>query len=294
MQKLRLIIKLIAALTFLLKEIRLIVPIIKQTKINKAVVLKIIIAALIFLVSSCVSQSVQKLSPMVYYKNDLVFEYKSDNKNIKEFSKRFGRVKYRNRLIKKDTVEFYGVGVLPEQETYYLKVKAHGKLDFFNMWSCHEDYVSNDRDDGIFKKNGVTDIEYTPTIEKGMACPVFIATYNKTQKHGFGLLAFENERFKLKATLHCNGFVQEANGVSICQTKFGLYQEIIFDEEVKALKPVNGPADRKVDCPALDSQDMKSFKFLMPPRECVYGFIGKKSKHVHKFYTIGYESIIVR
>lgn len=294
MQRLKLYIQAVLAFAALLKEIRYIIPIIKNVKLGTIMKLFLIFSLLFF--TSCVSQSVQKLNPLVYYKNDLSFEYKlskEQKKNLPEFLSRFGKQKYRKRLIKSDVITFHGVGTLPYAKDYNFKVIGFAKFDYFSATSCHEELVSNDRN-SWFKKNGETDLSYAPTLERGKNCPLFIATYSKTQKHGFGLLVFEDPRYKLKAELHCNGYLLKTNGVSICQSKMGLLQKIVFDEEVHLLDPVKGAAERRNPCPEIKITDGKSFEYLIPARECVYGFIGKKSREIHQHHTVGYENIIVR
>ena len=249
------------------------------------------IILILLLLSSCAAQVQQKLNPQVYYRKDITFQIKIKDKTD---LKRFQNVKYRKKIFKKDIVEFQGVVVLPFEETYKVKVISFGKMDFFRMTSCHEEFLSNDRDKGIFNKNGETTFEYTPTIERKMACPLAISTYNKKQNHGWGLLVFENPKYKLKAKLSCNGYVMQASGVSICQSKKGLMQRIEFNEKVMRVKPIAGQADRKEICPVLQSDDDKTFTFLIPPRECIYAFISYKTNQIHKLYTIGYEAIIVR
>jgi len=238
----------------------------------------------------------QKLNPAVYYKNDICFSYDKDTKKhgkIRSFFRnRRRRVFRQNR--NKTKVLFCGVGVLPHQESYNLVIDSFNKLNFFAMNTCHREITTENPDRGIFKQNGIHKISYNPTVEQGKACPLYIGAFNKTGRHGWGIVAFEHPNFQLESILHCNGDKEDTGGTSICQSREGLLQKITFKEPVKAAPPVNGPAQRKEDCPVLSSKDSKTFNFIMPPRECVYGFIGLESGKEHKFYTIGYEQLIVR
>lgn len=240
----------------------------------------------------------QRLNPAVYYKNDICFTYERDVNKHGE-----AKTWYRNRTKrqflsrnKKQTIEFCGVGVLPHDTSYDLKINHIAKLDFFAMNSCHREVTSENSDKGIFKKDGQIYVDYKPTLELGLACPLFIAAYNREGRHGWGILVFENPKYTLESTVHCNGDVIDFNGVSICESRVGLLQKITFPEEVIITRPVNGAADRKEDCPdlATSSIDGKTFEFVMPSRECIYGFIGKTSKKKHQFYTVGYEELVVR
>jgi len=247
---------------------------------------------IILLLSGCITSQIQKLDPATYYRNDICFEYDTGNKieiPNDEFGDGFGYPQYENKLLK-----FCGTGVLPHEDVYKLKIISYGKLNFFSLMTCHEEDTSENPDRGIFKKDGVVQIKYRPTLEKGLACPLYVSAYDRRQRHAFGIIAFEHPRYQLKAKVRCNGYTRIANGVSICQSRNGLIQEISFEEEVKAAKPITGGAERHGDCPIITSKDNKVFRFKLPLRECIYQFISKESRKIHKFYAIGYEDIIVR
>lgn len=238
----------------------------------------------------------QRLNPAVYYKNDICFSYGRDVQKHGEV-RSWTRNKIRRVFERRDRtqiIEFCGVGVLPSDDRYNIKISHNSKLDFFAMNTCHREVTTESPDRGIFKKDGVHYINYQPTLELGRACPLYVAVYNREGKHGWGIIAFENEKFKMPSKVSCNGDVIDFNGVSICESRHGLLNKIEFDEEVIAAKPVNGPVERDDECPSLPSKDGKTFEFTMPKRECLYGFIGKKSKQWHQFYTIGYEQLVVR
>lgn len=236
----------------------------------------------------------QKLNPAIFYKNDICFEYESDEKekirDNEEDTFGFPTYSYRNKKVK-----VCGVGVLPYREKVKLKVDAFNKIDKFVLTTCHRDIDTDEPDKGIFKKNGIVKVNYKPTVEKGRACPIYVAAFNRKGKHAWGTLAMENPAFKLQATLYCNGQVGKYNGVAICQSREDLIQKIVFEEPVKIIKPVDGPAERKESCPELKtSSSERVVEFRLPTRECLYGFIGKKSLKAFKLYTVGYEQLIVR
>lgn len=259
----------------------------------------LILGLFIFLVSCAMTPPDQRLNPAVYYKNDICFTYERDVDKHGEAKTWYrNRTKRQFRLFKKDKkrqeITMCGVGVLPHDDKYDLKINHVAKLNFFAMNTCHREITTENPDKGIFKKDGQYYVDYKPTLELGRACPLYVAAYNRTGKHGWGILAFENPRFQLEATVHCDGDVIDFNGVSICESRYGLLQKITFPEEVIAARPVDGPAERKEPCPEITSKDGKTFEFVMPKRECVYGFIGKTSLKKHQFYTVGYEELVVR
>lgn len=236
----------------------------------------------------------QKLSPETYYKNDLCFTFHpKDNKVYKGLFKKFRRRKTAHR----DRIQFCGTAVLPYQKDYSLTVQGFGKANFFSMMTCHEENTTENPDRGIFKKKGQVKITYKPTdLERGRACPLYISMYNKRQKHGQAILLPEDKRFQLKAKLQCNGYDTEHNGVSICDSREGLVQEITFDEKVIVAKPVVGGADKKKPCQDFKklTKDFKTFRFKLDARECFQGFVGEDSLKEHMLLNVGHEDIIIR
>lgn len=218
---------------------------------------------------SCASEPVQKLSPAVYYKNDMCFWH----------------------LGKK----FCGVGVIQEKEEMFLTMDTHNNIDTFMLTTCHREIDTANPDKGLRRKNGIVTMQITPTLERGKACPYYFASFNREGKHSWGAVAIQTPEFKLQAKAMCNGGVDNAEGVYICQSREGLLQKIIFSEPVKITKAINGPAQRDEDCPDLKlSEDKRTLDYITPNRECLYGFIGEKTNHKFKLYTIGYEEIVVR
>lgn len=253
---------------------------------------------LLFLVA-CSTTTPQKLNPTVYYKNDICITYTRDvAKHGEALTWYRNKVKRNFRLFRRgktyQEITMCGVGVLPNDESYDLDVEHSSKLNFFAMNTCHREVTTENPDRGFRKKNGNYSLNYKPTLEKGKACPLYLAAYNKKGRHGWGTFAFESPKYALPAVMECNGDEINFQGVSICQSRYGTIQRIEFPEEVLPAEPVDGPAQRKNPCPKLATKDNKVFEFIMPRRECFYGFIGKESLKEHKLYTVGYEEVIVR
>ena len=207
-------------------------------------------------------QPAQKLSPKVYYSNDLCIEYYGNKK--------------------------CGTAVFPEMGRVKLRILSESRVHFFTLTTCHREigrYMDGKR---RFK------IETDVTFEKGRACPMYLSSYNKAGKHQTAIIAFEDKSFTLPAKLLCNGKSITTKGTSICQNRSGLLSEISFGEKVKAVEPVNGSGGRTDKCPKLPTKDDQTFLFKTPARECIYGFIGTESKRVHLFYSVGYEEMIIR
>lgn len=261
--------------------------------------MKYLILSTLLLFASCVTAPAQKLNPEVYYKQDICVTYVRDVDKHGEVGTWYrNKVKRKFRLFHKGKTyqEIYmcGTGVLPKDDSYDLTINHTDKITMFIGNTCHREMSAENPDSGIFKKDGQYKIDYQPTLEKDRACPLYLAAYNSQSRNGWGTIAFESDKYQLPAKVECNGDAIDFKGTSICQSRFGSIQRITFPEEVIEAKPVNGPAQRHDDCPVLPTKDHKTYEFLMPKRECYYGFIGKQSGKAHKFYTIGYEEIIVR
>lgn len=204
----------------------------------------------------------QKLSPEVYYKNDLCFEH--------------------------DKKKHCGTAVLPDLKDVNLRIIGDARVNLFSVITCHRDESRYQGEKRKFK------VYFARDFERGRACPTYLSAFNKAGRHRAAVVVFEHENYTLPAALRCNGKVRSTKGTSICQSRTGLLQEITFSEKVKAVEPVNGSGGRSTKCPVLPSKDGKKFTFKLPNRECIYGFIGRDSGQVHIFYSIGYEQIIIK
>jgi len=217
---------------------------------------------LCILFTSC-SSVPQKLDPKVYYKRDMVLEVN----------------------------EFQGDGVLvvPYKDKYEFNITAQGKLDLFTFTTCHREQTKEKAGGRWYSGPKSTSFDYKPTLleSEGVACPAILAGYSKKGKHSWGIVEFEHPDLTLPALLSCDGSVYNTRGVSICQAKRGLLQEIKFSEEViVAIENV---------CIELTSKDNKTFRFKMPERECTFRFVTKNGEEKwHRLTTVGYEMILVR
>lgn len=180
-----------------------------------------------------------------------------------------------------------GVLVVPSSAKYEIKIKAPGKLDLYTITSCHREETGHK--DGIWKNKKMTyDYVPVPGIEDRGPCPVHLGAYEKTQgRHSWGLLDFEDPSATMPAKIKCNGEIYQANGVSICQSKEGLLQEIEFSEPMVA--------DFDKACPQPKVIDNKVFQYAIGKGHCLHYFQEiRGSGRIHRQTTIGYESILIR
>lgn len=183
-----------------------------------------------------------------------------------------------------------GVLVVPKADKYSFDVKAKGDLDLFTMDTCHREETKEDVGEGLFKDDKRAKFDYKPgnNIESSSACPVRLGGYERANgRHSWAYIDFETDDAKLPALVKCNGNTYNSRGVTICQSKVGLIQEIIFPEET-IVNPAPG-------CEMPRPADLKTYRFNMSARECVFNFMEKKKPNrEHRLSTIGYEAVLLR
>lgn len=210
---------------------------------------------LLFIISGCASTG-QELDPKVYYVRDLSM------KVDKEIS--------------------HGLGVIPKKDFYKIKLRSPGQMSLFVFETCH-------RERQFLDEGKRLTLRYTPVagIEDQPNCMIlkFSSFDRKKGKHAEGILLVEQERFKLSAQVKCNGTTKDFGGTSVCHSKEGLSQEIVFSREVtlKETKCKLGTTHKTAT----------SFKFKMPNRECIFTF-RDANQNIHLMFTSGYEQILIR
>jgi len=197
----------------------------------------------------------------------------------------------RDMLITVDGISREGVLVAPAASRHSFDVSAKGKLDLFTFETCHrEETREKAGQGGLFSDKRRVQFSYIPSpgIETEGACPVKLGGYEQSGgRHSWAMIDFESADATLPARVKCNGENYSSRGVTICQSRVGLIQEIIFPAEV-IVNP--DPA-----CPMERPKDLKAYRFSMPPRECVFNFMEKAEPHrEHRLTTVGYDGILVR
>jgi len=182
-----------------------------------------------------------------------------------------------------------GVLVVPRATVYKFSVKAKGDLDLFTFSTCHREEVAEDAGSGGWFGSGEKySGTYTPIkgLEDIYACPAYVGGYNKENENSWAFIDFETPEAKLPATLNCNGKVTKANGVSVCQSKAGLIQQIEFQVPVTI-------EFEAAKCKMPKPQDDKVWQFEMPVGECVFAFFSEDGQ-VHRMTLLGYQKILIR
>jgi hypothetical protein len=219
--------------------------------------------------SSCAQLPQQKVDTSIPYKRDMMLTVNGE--------------------------QFEGVMVARKAAKYAMRIQARGTLDLFTFETCHREIAKPDAGkSGLFGDRRQQDETYVPVpgLEDVDSCPVKLGGYERDGgRTSWGIVDFEDDRHTLAAEVKCNGEHYGANGVSICQSKKGLLQEIIFPVEV-----IYSPDPKQPACSLLGiPTDGKRFRFKMPSGECVHAFLedGPKRRQ-HRLTTFGYEAILIR
>lgn len=200
----------------------------------------------------------------------------------------------RDMWLSVDGIQREGVLVGARRASHHFDIQAKGKLDLFTLESCHRDISrENAGQSGLFGDKREVELDYAPVagLEDTGSCVVRLGGYEKLGgRNSWGFVDFEDPGTTLPADVKCNGEHFGSNGVTVCQSKQGLLQQIQFPGPV-----VVTPSTA---CPLPPSQDGRTFLFPIAARECVYNFLevvkpGTPARQ-HRLTTLGYEAILIR
>jgi len=202
----------------------------------------------------------------------------------------------RDMIVNVDGYVGEGVLVVPKktEEVFKFDVTLKGKADLFTFESCHREMVWEQAGKrGFFDSRVRVQFDYDPLngLETRSSCVVRLGGYDKTGRHSWAMVDFEGDDATLPAIVKCNGAHYHSRGVTVCQAKVGLIQEISFPEEVAYSPDPNCPLNLTRD----SARDGKTFRFPLVRGECVYAFIEKNSKRrIHRLTTLGYDQVLIR
>jgi len=182
-----------------------------------------------------------------------------------------------------------GMGVMPEADSYRIKVLPPGKADMITVTSCHrEEKMANPPKDGAFKNTYTFQIDLVQGLESKRTCPIDIGVYEKVAgRNGWASLAISTEREKTHALTKCNGRVKQYHGVSVCQAKAGLIQKYEFKVPVVATA-IPG-------CEVKQAKDDMNFEFQMPSGSCTVYFVERANPdNFHQANLFGFDTIPIR
>ena len=174
-----------------------------------------------------------------------------------------------------------GILVLPKKKKYTLRIKAWGKTDLFTLTSCHREVTLNPKSQKI-------SLNFFPTLESNLiACPVLLGGYEKIKgRHSWGFIDFEDSKHTMPANLKCNGKTDLHNGVSVCQSREELFQEISFPQKVRYA------TSKK--CEWQVKKEGFVYRYKVKKGLCVYSFKAIGLDKWHRHTTHGYDAVLVR
>lgn len=206
----------------------------------------------------------------------------------------------RDMIITVNGVTREGMITMPMLDSNVIHITAAGALDTFAMQNCAGEWVKPKAwnvkttvKSGLFGWGTKTidvkneaEFTYTPSgLERLGACPLQMRGFNIGGKDSWGFVDFKTDTFALKGTLVCNAESREFDGVEVCQSRTGLYQQLKF-KEVVFMSPDAG-------C-ALDKTEGTEFTFPMPQGQCVYRIKGRVSGALGKLTLFGYNGLLIR
>ena len=180
----------------------------------------------------------------------------------------------RNLEFQIDSKDYIGHAVVPLKQAYKMKIDPSAKSEFARVNTCHRETVYEDP--GYKFK-----FEYEPTaIEMEPGCPMDVIALDTKREHQWAHIEFMlYEKIMMKTV--CNGVVSNQFGVSICQSRQGLAQQVVAPFKVKW----------KSNCAQLSTKDDVVFEYKAPRGFCqVLFYISGDIYHRH--VIIGYDDIL--
>ncbi len=168
-----------------------------------------------------------------------------------------------------------GMMVVPNATVYEIEARAPGSVEILTMQTCHREIVMNRSGERVRLRLEPTE------IERSGYCPVTISAFSPKFRYAGGFIDPQASDASLTASLICNGAASASAGVSVCQSRTGLAQKIVFESEVQV-----GPS--KCGAPK-DLGDKKSFELRLSTGMCVYAFKEINGSRIHRLTTNGYE-----
>lgn len=166
-----------------------------------------------------------------------------------------------------------------------IKIESKVKLDRLQITSCARQDVFEAVDKTWYGGVGHAMIyHYVPIrAEFAGACPLYIEAFDKSGLAAWGLVGFRSDE-TMQAHIDCNGKGVTYAGYSVCQTKNGLEQALVFQDPVDdfEIEPIcNGV-----------TADNKTFTFHPGLGVCRASFYRKGEWHT--LNMIGYDQVLVR
>lgn len=178
-----------------------------------------------------------------------------------------------------------GMAAVPHADKYVIQVTTPDAPDLVVITTCHREVTlpkQRDRFEYIF---------YPNLIESRGYCPIFISAYSAKTWLTQGFIDIQDPLTDVPASLSCNGEFSKSTGVSVCQSRIGLMEEISFDREMV----VGHSAKCQDPIPRLSGGGNSGYvwDFTMSEGNCVWKFFDKKDPtKTHRLNSFGYNQFL--
>lgn len=141
-------------------------------------------------------------------------------------------------------------------------------------------------EDGWFGAAGKTAVyNFTPSKKEleGYTCPIYIEVFSGNSLISWGMIGFRTDE-NLPVHVSCNGQDWTFSGVTVCQSKGGLDQQMSFDQDIVTFRA-------EASCHATQL-DKRNFNIRPENGFCRATFYD--GKNWHRAIFIGYQQVLVR
>lgn len=188
-------------------------------------------------------------------------------------------------------VAYTGVAAVAPAAAYDIKITSPAEeVAFLTVTSCHRQFTTEPPGGTgwlFWKKKQTYAYRYEPMdLEREVGCHVEIGALDKTDgKHGFGFVDFRHPSLALPARLYCNGVEQQGMGLTVCEARAGLEQQIEFDDPVDAVA--------RDGCPEPKLLEPGKYTYEMPSGQCQWAFRDRLGR-IHRHVGLGFEKLLYR
>jgi len=173
-----------------------------------------------------------------------------------------------------DGKEHVGYAIVDLKGKYNFKVMPNNSAELMRVITCHREMFFEDPG-SKFK------FQFIPTsLELKEVCSMDLGSFDTKRQHEWAHIEFRlHERILVETT--CNGTTSKQFGVSVCQSKHGLLQQITFPMKIKY----------KSNCAMLETLDDQVFQYRAPKGFCQIVFYVSSDVY-HRHIIMGYEDVI--
>lgn len=173
-----------------------------------------------------------------------------------------------------------GITIVPQAKDYMIKASPNEKPEVVVITTCHRESI-------LGKQGSEFVFNLAPTeVELNGYCPLQVSAFSQKFWYQSGIVSIRTPDYKMPAQLLCNGAVSDVEGVSGCQSRAGLVQEIHFESAMNAGVPSQCPAPRAL------APDGLKFEFRPASGQCVFQFRERAAPfREHRLTSYGYDEL---